>query len=228
MRVLRAQRRVAGQRAADQPARAACVSLQERQMEMLAPPGALELKIVDMIPQRPGGGHRRPPAPDMRDAAGRSASDVARGDGAAVKHEFLIPRPAVRLWARRRLCRPTRRAQPVSEDIKSFSASLGVPYCGLNSGFEASHWLDEAAERDVDRAAAAAPWRRRGPAEHIRPAGARLARPGRATAPTWAPSSWCASATRQRPALSRLKPDAVFPPPRGPPQGRVPQCAARR
>jgi hypothetical protein len=31
----------------------------------------------------------------------------------------------------------------VSDDVKSFTASLGLPYCGLNSGFEAAQWLDD-------------------------------------------------------------------------------------
>jgi uncharacterized protein YigA (DUF484 family) len=36
-------------------------------------------------------------------------------------------------------------AQPVSEDVKVFASSLSVPYCGLNSGFEASQWLADPA-----------------------------------------------------------------------------------
>ena len=35
-------------------------------------------------------------------------------------------------------------AQPVSDDLKTFASSLVLPYCGLNSGFEAAHWLDDA------------------------------------------------------------------------------------
>jgi uncharacterized protein YigA (DUF484 family) len=31
----------------------------------------------------------------------------------------------------------------VSEDARSSATSLPVPYCGLNSGFEAVRWLDE-------------------------------------------------------------------------------------
>ena len=29
-------------------------------------------------------------------------------------------------------------AQPVSDDVKSFAASLTLPYCGVNAGFEAA------------------------------------------------------------------------------------------
>ena len=31
----------------------------------------------------------------------------------------------------------------VSDDVKTFAASLTVPYCGLNAGFEAAGWLNE-------------------------------------------------------------------------------------
>jgi hypothetical protein len=33
----------------------------------------------------------------------------------------------------------------VSEDVKVFATSLSMPYCGLNSGFEAAKWLDDPA-----------------------------------------------------------------------------------
>jgi uncharacterized protein YigA (DUF484 family) len=35
--------------------------------------------------------------------------------------------------------------QPVSDDAKSFTASLSQPYCGVNAGFEAGKWLDDSA-----------------------------------------------------------------------------------
>ncbi|HEX6363512.1 MAG TPA: DUF484 family protein, partial [Albitalea sp.] len=36
-------------------------------------------------------------------------------------------------------------AAEVGEDVKSFASSLSLPYCGLNSGFEAVQWLDDPA-----------------------------------------------------------------------------------
>jgi uncharacterized protein YigA (DUF484 family) len=36
-------------------------------------------------------------------------------------------------------------AQGVSQDSKSFASSLTLPYCGMNSGFEAVGWLDDPA-----------------------------------------------------------------------------------
>ena len=42
---------------------------------------------------------------------------------------------------------PAQCRKPVNfiEDVKVFSASLSVPYCGVNSGFEAAQWLEEPA-----------------------------------------------------------------------------------
>ena len=35
--------------------------------------------------------------------------------------------------------------------MKSFAASLTVPYCGVNSGFEAASWLDDPADGALAR-----------------------------------------------------------------------------
>lgn len=62
-----------------------------------------------------------------------------------LKHEFLIPLAALRLWdlAPEHAGLPV--AQGVSDDVRSFATSLVLPYCGLNSGFEAVAWLGEGA-----------------------------------------------------------------------------------
>lgn len=62
-----------------------------------------------------------------------------------LKHQFLIPQAAVRVWNVAEPYRHLPSAQGVSDDVKSFTASLGLPYCGLNSGFEAAQWLDDPA-----------------------------------------------------------------------------------
>ena len=33
--------------------------------------------------------------------------------------------------------------QDVDEDVRSFAGSLGLPYCGANTGFAAARWLDD-------------------------------------------------------------------------------------
>lgn len=67
-----------------------------------------------------------------------------------LRHEFLIPQVAVRVWgtaeqALRAEVAALPCADTVSEDARSFAASLGQPYCGLNSGFEAGKWLEDSA-----------------------------------------------------------------------------------
>jgi uncharacterized protein YigA (DUF484 family) len=60
-----------------------------------------------------------------------------------LKHQFLIPQAGIRVWGSAQT--PTSRpfTLPVGDDAKSFAASLGAPYCGVNAGFEAAQWLDD-------------------------------------------------------------------------------------
>lgn len=60
-----------------------------------------------------------------------------------LRHEFLIPQAAVRLWGVDAALSAEPFAQAVSDDAKSFAASLSLPYCGINNGFEPTRWLDE-------------------------------------------------------------------------------------
>lgn len=57
---------------------------------------------------------------------------------ASLKHEFLIPQAALRLWGV-----DAAHAQAASADVKSFANSLTAPYCGVNAGFEAAQWLGD-------------------------------------------------------------------------------------
>ena len=64
---------------------------------------------------------------------------------ASLRHQFLIPQAGIRLWG----AAPEHAGQPyaaeVGTDVKSFASSLGQPYCGINSGFEAARWFDDPA-----------------------------------------------------------------------------------
>lgn len=124
------------------------VSLQERQMEMLRERiRGLERKIVEMI--RNGQDnvaiadrlHRWTRAilltPLARTLPGVLVSSL--------QHEFMIPQAALRLWDLPAGFEGEAYAQPVSEDGRTFAASLAQPYCGLNAGFEAAGWLDQPA-----------------------------------------------------------------------------------
>jgi uncharacterized protein YigA (DUF484 family) len=64
---------------------------------------------------------------------------------AELKHEFMIPQAAVRVWGVAPAHAHLPWAQGVSDDVKTFASSLVHPYCGMNSHFEAARWLGDAA-----------------------------------------------------------------------------------
>ena len=129
------------------------VSLQERQMEMLRDRiKGLERRIMDMIRHSQENEsiaerlHRWVRAVLLA----HDETTLAEVMLDRLRHEFLIPQAAVRVWGAPQ--QPLREGlgeltvtQHVSDDAKSFTGSLGLPYCGLNAGFEASKWLDDSA-----------------------------------------------------------------------------------
>jgi uncharacterized protein YigA (DUF484 family) len=123
------------------------VSLQERQMEMLRDRiRGLELKIVEMIRN----GQENVAIADRLHRWTRAillTRDPAELPGVmvrALQDQFLIPQAAVRLWGPAAVAGGSWSAG-VSDDAKSFAASLTLPYCGVNSGFEAAGWLQDPA-----------------------------------------------------------------------------------
>jgi len=124
------------------------VSLQERQMEMLRDKvKGLEFKIIEMIRN----GQENVAIADRLHRWTRSMlltaspSQLPEVMVGQLKHEFLIPQAAVRLWSLAEAYAPLPFAKPVSADVRSFASSLTLPYCGVNSGFEAAAWLEDAA-----------------------------------------------------------------------------------
>ncbi len=122
------------------------VSLQERQMEMLRERiKGLEMRIVEMIRH----GQENLAIADRLHRTTRRllvTADPALLPGRIVeslKHEFMIPQAALRLWNINAEHAGLPFAQEVSEDAKSFSTSLTMPYCGVNAGFEAVRWLED-------------------------------------------------------------------------------------
>jgi uncharacterized protein YigA (DUF484 family) len=124
------------------------VSLQERQMEMLREKiRGLELKLVEMI--RHGQDnmsiadklHRWMRAIMLTTNAGDLPGELVD----ELRRQFLIPQAGIRLWGAADAFESLPFARPVSDDVKSFATSLTEPYCGVNSGFEASQWFDEPA-----------------------------------------------------------------------------------
>ena len=127
------------------PHGARAVSLQERQAEMLRERiKGLEGRIMEMIRN----GQENVGIADRLHRWTLSLMNTS--DAAALpevlcaelRHQFLIPLAGVRLWGVAAVHAGAVFAQEVSEDVKSFAASLSQPYCGINSGFEAARWLD--------------------------------------------------------------------------------------
>lgn len=120
------------------------VSLQERQADMLREKiKALEHRVMDMM--RHGTDnvattermHRWMcnllTTPDARALPARIVADL--------ESLFSVPQAALRLWG----CDKDYWKEPfalwVDEDLKAFANGLSVPYCGPNTGFEATTWL---------------------------------------------------------------------------------------
>jgi uncharacterized protein YigA (DUF484 family) len=121
------------------------VSLQERQMQMLRERiKGLEHKIVEMIRH----GQENVAIAERLHRWTRAL--LLSADPAALpeiivrdlQHEFMVPQAALRVWHVAEPYAGLPFTLGVSDDIRSFTASLGLPYCGLNSGFEAAQWLD--------------------------------------------------------------------------------------
>lgn len=124
------------------------VSLQERQMEMLREKiRGLELKLIEMIRN----GQENVAIADKLHRWTRAIMLTANPSElptvlvAELQHQFLIPHAGIRVWGAADAFDTLPFAKAVSEDVKSFTSSLSQPYCGVNAGFEAAGWLEDAA-----------------------------------------------------------------------------------
>ena len=122
------------------------VSLQERQMEMLRDKiRGLEGKIIEMIRY----GQDNVSIADRLHRWTRTLMLVTQPAELPhvlvreLMHQFMIPQGGIRVWGAAAAFATHDFAQPVGDDIKLFAGSLSLPYCGVNSGFEAAQWLDE-------------------------------------------------------------------------------------
>lgn len=121
------------------------VSLQERQMEMMREKiRGLEHKIIEMIRH----GQENVAIADRLHRWTRaimlthSPGDLPEVLVTELQREFLIPQAGIRVWGAADVFARMPFARAVGEDVKSFAASLSVPYCGANPGFEAGQWLE--------------------------------------------------------------------------------------
>lgn len=124
------------------------VSLQERQMELLREKlKGLEHKIMEMIRH----GQENVAIADRLHRFTRAimltanTADLPDVLVAELMHQFMIPQAGIRVWGAAPAFAALGFAKPVGDDAKSFAASLALPYCGINSGFEAARWVEDPA-----------------------------------------------------------------------------------
>ena len=122
------------------------VSLQERQMEMLRDKiKGLERQIIEMVRH----GQDNVTIADKLHRWTRAlmltanAADLPGVLVLELKHQFMIPQAAVRVWGGADAFAGLPFAIRVGDEVRSFATSLAVPYCGANAGFEAAQWLDD-------------------------------------------------------------------------------------
>ena len=120
-----------------------------------------------------------------------------------LKHQFLIPQAASASGAAPRRSPRCRSPAASSDDVQELRRQPGRAVLRRQLRLRGGAVAGRAGAGDVDGAGPAAPREPR-PAPSACWCWARPTR--RATPPTWAPSSWCASARSPAPALSRLLP----------------------
>ncbi|HEY8050700.1 MAG TPA: DUF484 family protein [Ramlibacter sp.] len=124
------------------------VSLQERQAEMLREKiKALEHRIMDMVRH----GNENMIISDRLQRWARNLFLVHAGRAlpatiaAEIQSQFMVPQVAIKVWDVDSRYGKEPFAEGVGDDAKAFASSLTQPYVGVNSGFEAVNWLEDAA-----------------------------------------------------------------------------------
>ena len=124
------------------------VSLQERQAEMLREKiKALEQRIMEMV--RNGNDNvviaNRLQLWTRNLMLVREPRELPAAVVDGLQAGFMVPQAAIKVWDVAPAFAAEPFAQGASEDTQTFASSLSLPYCGVNSGFEAAAWLDDAA-----------------------------------------------------------------------------------
>ena len=124
------------------------VSLQERQAGLLRDKiKTLESKVVEMIRH----GTENVAIADKLQHCTRNllltahARDLPETIVRELKSQFAIPQAAIKVWRVNGIFTGESFCADVSSDTQAFASSLGAPFCGVNSGFEAANWLPDPA-----------------------------------------------------------------------------------
>jgi len=125
------------------------VSLQERQAELLREKiRMLEGRLIEMI--RHGSDNLALSDRMLRWARDlfleHEPTDVPQAIASSIQLQFAVPQVAIRVWDVAPDYLGADFAQGVSEDARLFAGSLHEPFCGVNSGFEATAWLEHPAQ----------------------------------------------------------------------------------
>jgi uncharacterized protein YigA (DUF484 family) len=120
------------------------VSLQERQAELLREKiRMLEGRLMEMI--RHGGDNLALSDKMLRWARdlflAHDASRIPAAIVDSIQLQFAVPQVAIRVWDVADDHADAPFTQGVSEDARLLASSLQEPFCGVNSGFEATGWL---------------------------------------------------------------------------------------
>lgn len=120
------------------------VSLQERQAEMLRDKiRMLESRIMEMI--RHGNDNLNLSDKLLHWACAmfleQEKARLPQMISETIQRQFAVPQVAIRVWGVAPEFELKAFAQGVSDDARLFASSLREPFCGVNSGFEATSWL---------------------------------------------------------------------------------------
>jgi uncharacterized protein YigA (DUF484 family) len=120
------------------------VSLQERQAELLREKiRAFEMRLMELL--RHGADNTV-----LADRLLRWARDLFLEHDAArvptliaesIQLQFAVPQVALRVWDVATTHGGAPWTQGATEEIRRFADALGEPFCGVNTGFEATAWL---------------------------------------------------------------------------------------
>ncbi|MES2688047.1 MAG: DUF484 family protein [Pseudomonadota bacterium] len=125
------------------------VSLQERQAGMLRDKiKVLESKVVEMIRY---GNENVGIADKLQECTlnlllTAHARDLPDTIVREIQSQFAVPQAAIKVWHVNGIFSMEDFSTGISEDTQTFASSLTVPYCGVNSGFEAVNWLPDPAQ----------------------------------------------------------------------------------
>jgi uncharacterized protein YigA (DUF484 family) len=125
------------------------VSLQERQAELMREKiKGLELRLMEMM--RNGGDysviaeHLHQWTLNLLQIS--KATEIPEMIVKRLEICFDVPQAAIKVWDVSKAAKKESFAKGVSEEAQAFASSLALPYCGVNTGFEAVDWLPRPSE----------------------------------------------------------------------------------